>query len=101
MKRVQRFSLVVGFGTILASGIAFADDVVKRDILPGSSIRVGTHVVSFGQDPPTSTLNNASITDDGTGAGLLFVAQATSVSRRPRCLFWPLPSAPNSERSPI
>jgi sugar lactone lactonase YvrE len=76
MKRVQLFGLVVGFGTILTSGIAFADDVVKLDIVPGSSIRVGTQVISFGQDPPTSTINIVSITDDGTGAGTLFVAQS-------------------------
>jgi streptogramin lyase len=76
MKRVQLFSLVVGLGAILVSEIAFAADVVKLDIMPGSSIRVGARTIAVGQDPPTSTLNNVSITDDGTGAGTLFVAES-------------------------
>src|SRR6266849_6471691 len=75
MNLVKLFSRGVGVATILASGIAFADDVVRVDILPGSSIRLGVNVVAFGQDPPTSTLNNVSITDDGTGVGSLLVAR--------------------------
>ena len=76
MKLMKLFSLVVGLGTILASGIALADDVVNLGALPESSIKVRTRVLSFGQDPPTSTLNNALVRDDGTGAGTLFVAQS-------------------------
>ncbi len=76
MKLLKLFSLVVGFGVILTSGMALADDVVNLGALPGSSIKVGTQVAPFGQDPPTSTLNNALITDDGTGAGTLSVSQS-------------------------
>src|SRR5712692_1453755 len=71
MKRMKLFSLVVGLGAILASGIALADDVVSIGVLPGSSINVRGYVLSFGTDPPTSTFNNVLIADDGT----VFVAQ--------------------------
>ncbi len=65
-------SLLLGFGVILSSGIALADDVVSIGVLPGSSINVRGTVLALGQDPPASTLNNALIADDGT----LFVAQS-------------------------
>jgi len=69
---MKLLGLVVGFGAILASGVALADDVVSIGVLPGSSINVRGSVFAFGQDPPASTLNNALIADDGT----LFVAQS-------------------------
>ena len=69
MKRIKLFSLVIGLATILASGLALADDVVTLGVLPGSSIQVRDNAYPLGQDPPTSTFNNVSVADDGTVFG--------------------------------
>ena len=62
----------IGLGVILASGLLLADDVISLDVLPGSSISVGTQSFPLGDDPPTSAFNNVSVGDDGT----VFGAQA-------------------------
>ncbi len=76
MNLTRSFSLLVVLRMILASGMALADDVISIGVLPGSSISVRGTSTPLGQDPPVTTLNNVLITDDGTGGGVLSVAQS-------------------------
>lgn len=70
----MRWSFALGLSAGLVLGAARADDTVSIGILSGSSISIrnGCRVQAFGEDPPTSMLNNVLITDDGT----LTVAQS-------------------------
>ncbi len=76
MDLARSFSLLVVLRMILASGMALADDVISIGVLPGSSFSVRGSSFPFGQDPPVTTLDNVLITDDGTGGGVLSVAQS-------------------------
>jgi len=63
-----RWSFALGLGACMVLGAARADDIVSIGVLPGSSISIrnGCRVQTFGEDPPTSVLNNVLIADDGT-----------------------------------
>jgi hypothetical protein len=52
------------------------DDTLNMGILPGSSLVLPGAELDFGDRPPTSGLYEVQITDDGTGAGTLFISQS-------------------------
>jgi hypothetical protein len=63
-----RWSFALGLSASMVLGAARADDIVSIGVLPGTSISIrnGCQVQTFGQDPPTSMLDNVLIADDGT-----------------------------------
>src|SRR6516164_2800003 len=52
-------------------------DTVNLGVLPGSSLSINNGAVqeTFGDDPPTAVLQNVFISNDGSGAGSIFVSR--------------------------
>jgi hypothetical protein len=65
-------------GAVIGGGIySQGGDTVNLGVLPGSSLSINNGALneSFGDDPPTAVLSNAFISNDGSGAGTIFVSQ--------------------------
>jgi hypothetical protein len=74
-----RYSQANGNGLGGGGDIQPLDDVVNILVHSGSSIQIKSQNFGFGDEPPTSYVNNVTVTDDGSGAGTMSAAMSDVV----------------------